>query len=128
MLCLNTLLRFENFKLISPVFTHGFLIGLDILNSERKARVFSKFAVKQDTIPVTPHLLYPQFMNENDPEDRERALFFGLVLLGKCDQIWVFGSQITKGMAREIRKAQAKGIRVRYFTEDCKEVYHGPRT
>lgn len=64
----------------------------DILNSERKARVFSKFAVKQDTIPVTPHLLYPQFMNENDPEDRERALFFGLVLLGKCDQIWVFGS------------------------------------
>lgn len=100
----------------------------DILNSERKARVFSKFAVKQDTIPVTPHLLYPQFMNEDDPADRARALFFGLVLLGKCDQIWVFGNQITKGMAREIRKAQAKGIRVRYFTEDCKEVYHGPRT
>lgn len=46
----------------------------DILNSERKARVFSKFAVKQDTIPVTPHLLYPQFMNEDDPADRARAL------------------------------------------------------
>lgn len=100
----------------------------DILNNERKARVFSKFAVKQCAMPVTPHLLYPQFMDERNPTDRELGLFFGLVLLSKCDQVWVFGSMISSGMAREIRKAKAKGIPIRYFTEDCEEVADGPRS
>lgn len=98
----------------------------DILNNERKARVFSKFAVRQGMIPVTPHLLYPQFLDENDPADRELGLFFGIVLLTKCEQVWVFGSHISCGMAREIYKAETKGILIRYFTEDCEEVnLHG---
>lgn len=99
----------------------------DILNNERKARVYSKFAVRQGAIPVTPHLLYPQFMNENDPADRELGMFFGLVLLSKCEQMWVFGSKISSGMAREIYKAETKGMAIRYFTEDCEEVQHGQR-
>ena len=36
----------------------------DILNNERKARVYCKFAVSRGTIPVAPHLLYPQFLDE----------------------------------------------------------------
>ncbi len=94
----------------------------DILNNERKARVFCKFAVRRGTIPVAPHLLYPQFLDENSPSDRELGLFFGLVLLTKCEQVWVFGSRISYGMGREIAKAESKGIPVRYFTEDCEEV------
>lgn len=100
----------------------------DILNNERKARVFSKFAVRQGMIPVTPHLLYPQFMDERNPAERELGLFFATVLLSKCEQVWVFGSRISKGMAREICKAETKGIPVRYFTEDCEEVQHGQST
>lgn len=96
----------------------------DILNNERKARVFSKFAVRQGMIPLTPHLLYPQFMDENDPAERELGLFFGMVLLSKCEQVWVFGSRISSGMVKEIYKAECKGIPVRYFTEDCVEVTH----
>lgn len=94
----------------------------DILNNERKARVYCKFAVRRGAIPIAPHLLYPQFLNENDPADRELGLFFGLVLLTKCEQVWVFGERISYGMGREIRKAEDKGIPVRYFTEDCEEV------
>lgn len=94
----------------------------DILNNERKARVFCKFAVRKGAIPVAPHLLYPQFLDENSPADRELGLFFGIVLLTKCEEVWVFGSRISYGMSREIAKAEAKGLPVRYFTEDCEEV------
>lgn len=97
----------------------------DILNNERKARVFCKFAVRRGAIPLAPHLHYPQFMDENNPADRELGLFFGLVLLTKCDEVWVFGSRISRGMAKEIAKAEAKCIPVRYFTEDCEEVSGG---
>ena len=51
-------------------------------------------------------------------------MFFGMVLLSKCEQVWVFGSRISSGMAKEIYKAECKGIPVRYFTGDCVEVTH----
>ena len=94
----------------------------DILNNERKARVFCRFAVRRGAIPLAPHLHYPQFMDENSPSERELGLFFGLVLLTKCEQVWVFGDRISRGMSREIAKAESKGIPIRYFTEDCEEV------
>ena len=49
-------------------------------------------------------------------------MFMGMVLLGKCDQIWVFGSRVSAGMAAEIEKAEKKKMPVRYFTEELEEV------
>ena len=94
----------------------------DILNNERKARRYCRFAIRENTIPIASHLLYPQLLNENDPEDRRLGLFFGLVLLTKCEECWVFGNRISNGMAQEISKARKRGIPVRYFTEDMEEV------
>lgn len=86
------------------------------------ARVYSRFAVRNACIPLAPHLLYPQFMDDTVPAERSLALFMGIVLLGKCDQMWVFGSIISKGMAAEIEKAEKKKIPIRYFTEELEEV------
>ena len=86
------------------------------------ARVYSRFAVKNTCIPLAPHLLYPQFMDDGSPAERELALFMGLVLLTKCEQVWVFGGVISAGMAAEIAKAEKKKIPVRYFTEELEEV------
>lgn len=86
------------------------------------ARVYSRFAVRNACIPLAPHLLYPQFMDDTAPAERSLALFMGIVLLGKCDQMWVFGSIISKGMAAEIEKAEKKKIPIRYFTEELEEV------
>lgn len=94
----------------------------DVLNNERKARRYCQFAVRKRAIPVASHLLYPQILNDDDPGDRQLGLFFGTVLLGKCDECWVFGDNITTGMAYEITKAKKRGIRVRHFTEDMEEV------
>ena len=94
----------------------------DVENNANMARVYSRFAVRNACIPLAPHLLFPQFMDDSVPAQRSIALFMGMVLLGKCDQIWVFGRTISAGMAAEIEKAEKKNIPVRYFTEELEEV------
>ena len=92
--------------------------GEEAGNMER-ARRFCKFAVGQNTIPFAPHLLYPQFMSDRNPRERELALLFGIIWLCKMDAVWVFGEIISPGMKREIAKARSKGIPIKFFTEDC---------
>lgn len=94
----------------------------DVEGNTESARRYSRFAVRNACIPFAPHLLFPQFMDDSVPAQRSIALFMGMVLLGKCDQIWVFGRTISAGMAAEIEKAEKKNIPVRYFTEELEEV------
>lgn len=90
-------------------------------NTER-ARGYCRFAVSQKAIPLAPHLLYPQFMDDEDKQQREQGIRFALILLDKCDELWVFGNTISEGMSREIAKAKKKGKPIRYFSSACKEV------
>ncbi len=85
------------------------------------ARGYCRFAVNRGCIPIAPHLLYPQFMDDSDREEREQGLLFALVLLGKCDELWVFGETISNGMAKEIKKAEKRGIPIRRFNSKCEE-------
>ena len=95
----------------------------DVETNIQKARHYSRFAVDRGAIPLAAHLLFPQFMSEN--AERELALFMDMVLMGKCEEVWVFGRDITSGMAAEIAKAKRKNMKLRYFTEDCKETTEG---
>ncbi|MBT9173137.1 MAG: hypothetical protein DDT21_01527 [Syntrophomonadaceae bacterium] len=90
-----------------------------------KARGYCRFAVSKGCTPLAPHLLYPQFMDDGDGEERELGLFFALVLLGKCDELWVFGEKISKGMAAEIAKAKKRGMPIKYFNHKCEVLGHG---
>ena len=60
-----------------------------------------------------PHLLYPQILNDNNPEERKLGISLGKEVLAKCDELWVFGHSITSGMFEEIQFARAKGIPVK---------------
>ena len=91
------------------------------INTE-KARHYCRFAVRNACIPLAPHLLFPQFMDDSVPAERSLAMFMGMVLLGRCEQVWVFGSTISTGMAAEIEKAEKRDMVIRYFTENCEEV------
>lgn len=84
-------------------------------------RRYSRFAVEKGYIPIAPHLLFPQFLNDSDPNERELGLFFGNAIMSKCSEIWVFGSKISNGMAAEIKRARWKNYRLRYFTEELEE-------
>ena len=94
----------------------------DTRRNTKRARGFCRFAVSKNCIPVAPHLLFPQFMEEDDPAQRDLGIFFGMVLMRKCQEVWVFGRDITKGMAVEIEKAKRRGLPVRYFSDRCVEV------
>lgn len=94
----------------------------NIKQNALNAKRYLKFAVEHGAIPFAPHLLYPQVLQEDDPLQREIGMFFGLVWLGKCDEVWVFGDKVSEGMAREIGKAKWRGIPIRYFNNNCEEV------
>lgn len=92
----------------------------DVDANTEKARRYCRFAVDHGAIPLAAHLLFPQFMSENS--ERELALHMDMVLMGKCEEVWVFGENFSSGMAAEINKAKQRHKTIRYFTEDCQEV------
>lgn len=94
----------------------------DIENNVKAAQGYSRFAVRKGYIPIAPHLLFPQFMNDADPKERKLALLFGNFLMSKCSEIWVFGEHISTGMEAEIKQARQKKYRLRFFKESCEEV------
>lgn len=94
----------------------------DTKYNTKQARKYSRFAYEQNVIPVTPHLLYPQFMCDENPAERADAMHFNYVLLGKCNELWVFGDVISKGMAHEIGIAKKRNQTIRCFNENCEEV------
>lgn len=94
----------------------------DTEKNTEKARKYSRFAVESKAIPMTPHLLYPQFMDDSNPEERYLAThIINYVLIGKCQEVWVFGEDISEGMGREIALAEKRRMKIRYFTETMEE-------
>ena len=94
----------------------------DVEANVAAARRYSRFAVDKGYIPIAPHLLFPQFLDDTNPTERELGLFFGNALMSKCAEVWVFGSRISSGMEAEIKRAKWKDYRLRYFTENLEEV------
>jgi hypothetical protein len=94
----------------------------DIPGNTVRALSYCRFAVAKGYIPLAPHLHYPRFMDDDNPTERERGLSFALVLLGKCAEVWVFGDDISNGMAAEIAKAIKRKMPIRYFNERGEEV------
>lgn len=93
----------------------------DTERNTENARRYCRYAVDRHSIPLAPHLLYPQFMDDGNEEERDLALFFGKVLLDKCGEIWVFG-ECSKGMKSELLRAKRRNMTVRYFTDDGKTI------
>ncbi|NCC14931.1 MAG: hypothetical protein EOM28_01075 [Clostridia bacterium] len=95
----------------------------DTESNIKAAQKYSHFAVNKGYIPIAPHLLFPQFLNDADPAERKLGLFFGNALMSKCSEVWVFGKRISAGMESEIKRARWKNYRLRYFSESCEEVH-----
>ena len=94
----------------------------DVEKNTEAARRYCRYAADRGFIPLAPHLLFPQFLNEESPKEHQLGLFFGNALMSKCSEVWVFGDHISPGMEAEIRRARWKNYRLRYFTNNCEEV------
>lgn len=91
----------------------------DINTNTIRAKRYARFAVSEKVVPVIPHLMYPRFLDEDNPTERVLGLEMGLILLEKCNEMWVFGEVISPGMTLEIEKANEMRIPVKYFDIQC---------
>ena len=94
----------------------------NIEQNTESAKAYCRMAVERGCIPIAPHLLFPQFLDDSLEEERELGMFMGLVLLTKCKELWAFGEYVSEGMEQEIRKAEARNLPVRRFTPLGEEV------
>ena len=88
----------------------------DTKTNTEKAKDYCRFVVENGNVPIAPHLLFPQFIDEES--ERELALQMDLLLLERCDEIWVFGDELSSGMKAEIAYAKNKEINARYFKKE----------
>lgn len=87
------------------------------------ARRFSACAASARQIPLAPHLHYPQFMDETDPDARELAMFFNRFLLSKCEQLWAYIGRVSAGMRAEIDWAHQMDIPTRFFDANFQKAH-----
>ncbi|HZK00025.1 MAG TPA: DUF3310 domain-containing protein [Tissierellaceae bacterium] len=80
----------------------------DIEGNTIKAQTYSRYVVEQGHFPIAPHLLLPQFIDEET--EREKAMGLNYKLLDWVDELWVFGEDTTEGMLDEISYATTKDI------------------
>ena len=93
----------------------------DVQRNTFNACRYSRYAALNGYLPITPHLLFPQFLDDNKPDERDLGLQFGNALLDLCAEVWVFGAHVSSGMKAEIERAKQRRCRIRYFTERCEE-------
>jgi len=77
-----------------------------------KAKKYSRFAVLTGFLPITPHIYFTHFLNDNHKEEREIGMSLGRELLSACDELWIFGEIISEGMKLEIELAKGLNIPV----------------
>jgi hypothetical protein len=94
----------------------------DIDSNVELARALCAHAVSRHKIPLAPHLLFQQFMDDADASDRVLAMFFNRILLSKCEAIWVYTGRVSAGMRAEIEWARHLELPITYFDADFEEV------
>lgn len=92
----------------------------DMEGNARKAAVYSRMACDRGYLPIAPHLLFPQFLNEGIEAERQLGISMGMELLLDCEEVWVFG-KATEGMQAEIAFATEQRKKIRFMEPEVLE-------
>ena len=65
------------------------------------ARSACRYAVSHGCTPLASHLLYPQFLEDDDQSERALGTQMGLQLLAFCRELWACGDTISAGMSAD---------------------------
>ncbi|WP_308806387.1 DUF7768 domain-containing protein [Actinotignum urinale] len=87
----------------------------DVQANVELARQFCGFSVSSGKIPFAPHLLFPQFMDDANPNQRELAMFMSRVLLAKCEALWAYVGHVSPGVRLEIGWARDLDLPIKHF-------------
>ncbi len=91
-------------------------LGGNVSDNLEQVRRYTKYALACGTAPVVPHF-YTECLDDSIIKEREIGMAAGLALLWFCDELWVFGDEITNGMESEIRFCKNLNIPIRNIRE-----------
>lgn len=94
----------------------------DVAANVALARRICATALSRGRIPLAPHLLFPQFMDDTSLEQRELAMFMNRILLSKCDEMWIYTPHISPGMRQEASCARHLGTPLLLLNKDLQEM------
>ena len=94
----------------------------NVENNVELAQALCAHALSRHKIPLAPHLLFPQFMDDTDANDRELAMFFNRILLSTCEAIWGYTARVSAGIRTEIEWAHHLKLPITYLDVDFEEV------
>lgn len=90
----------------------------DIGRNIQKARDYCAYAASCGVVPLAPHTIFTQYLDDEQPEQREQGLRMGHDLLRRCDELWIMGSTISTGMREEIDLAKKLYLPILYVPEE----------
>ncbi len=87
----------------------------DIEGNIKKAEEYCRYVVEQGHFPYAPHVFFTRFLDDTVPKERELGIAGGIEFLKVCDEMWVFGFEVTAGMKQEIEACSEQGIPIRFI-------------
>lgn len=91
-------------------------LGGDVEGNLEKAKRYTEYALKCGAAPVTPHF-YALCLNDHNAPEREIGRAAGMSLLWFCDEVWIFGDEITEGMKAELDFCRSLNLHTRKVRE-----------
>ena len=85
----------------------------DVEGNVTFAKAACRYAAAQGCTPVAVHLMYPRFLDDRVPKEREAGLKMGRRVLAACEEIWLCGERMSAGMKAEEAEAKRLGIPIR---------------
>lgn len=74
----------------------------DIKKNIEYAKQACRYVLNEGNAFFCPHLLYPQILDDNNPEERRLGINIGKEFLAKCDELWAFGGHISGGCLKRL--------------------------
>lgn len=103
----------------SPLRPRG---GMTVRANIERARYIATRVLARGDAPFVPHLLYPQFLDEDDPVQRDQGITAGCCWMADAHLVVVdAASGISEGMEHELAEARARSVPVMSLSDYLRE-------
>ena len=96
----------------------------DVEKNLVNAKKYCSIVSEDEEIPIAPHLYFSEFLDDDYEEERLLGIRMGLEMLKVCDEVKVFGNDISEGMNLEIRKAEELRIPITFYDKEGRKIDH----
>lgn len=94
----------------------------DVEKNLKLAKFAARVLIGCGSIPVVPHLYFPQFLDDSDQYERIKGIKMGVELMKECDRMWIIGTSITNGMEYEINEAKKAKVPAVLYDEKLRQI------